>query len=329
MNEFAKNSAESLKKLTEKAFWVGTLTSAGIGVLIVFLSTTFFQEYGLVLFVLGPVLIGALPALIGGNIALLSLQEAIKAGFVALGITALALIAVALEGVICLIMASPIASVLGLLGAYGGYWIRKELAQYQQTTLLALAFLVIPVGLVFEKQHEWDREVIPVTTSIVIDASPEVVWENVVSFSELPQPEELLFKTGIAYPVRARIVGRGEGAVRYCDFSTGSFVEPITTWKEGELLAFSVEDQPVPMKELSPYGEIDPAHLHGYFVSVRGEFKLTEIAPGRTLLEGTTWYYQKLRPQFYWNFWSDYIIHSIHGRVLSHIKNLSENGGTE
>jgi hypothetical protein len=42
-------------------------------------------------------------------------------------------------------------------------------------------------------------------------------------------------------------------------------------------------------KEISPYN-IKPAHLHEYFVSKKGQFKLTSLHGSKTLLEGTTWY---------------------------------------
>jgi hypothetical protein len=150
-----------------------------------------------------------------------------------------------------------------------------------------------------------------------------VVWKNVVEFPQLNEPTELLFKTGIAYPIDATIKGTGVGAVRHCNFTTGSFVEPITVWDEPRVLQFDVIEQPEPMKELS-FWDIEAPHLHDYFVSKRGQFKLTALPNGRTLLEGTTWYYHHIKPAFYWQIWSDYIIHEIHGRVLAHIKTNAE-----
>jgi len=41
---------------------------------------------------------------------------------------------------------------------------------------------------------------------------------------------EPLFRLGFASPQYARIEGTGVGAIRYCVFSTGPFVEPITAW---------------------------------------------------------------------------------------------------
>jgi hypothetical protein len=74
------------------------------------------------------------------------------------------------------------------------------------------------------------------------------------------------------------------------------------------------------MREWSPYHQVEPAHLEGFFRSKRGEFLLTELPGGRTRLEGTTWYEQDIWPQRYWKPWSDYLVHSIHDRVLNHIK---------
>lgn len=136
---------------------------------------------------------------------------------------------------------------------------------------------------------------------------------------KINEPTDLLFKAGIAYPINAKINGTGVGAIRHCNFSTGSFVEPITKWDEPNLLQFDVAEQPATMKELSFYNS-QPDHLHGYFISKHGQFKLIKLTDKKTLLEGTTWYYNKIRPEVYWDLWSDYIIHKIHERVLNHIK---------
>ena len=77
------------------------------------------------------------------------------------------------------------------------------------------------------------------------------------------------------------------------------------------------------MREWSPY-HIHPAHLDNSFRSHKGQFLLEALADGRTRLVGTTWYSNRMWPAAYWNLWSDYIIHCIHGRVLTHIQNLAE-----
>jgi len=146
----------------------------------------------------------------------------------------------------------------------------------------------------------------------------------VISFPDLPPPTALPFRVGIAYPERARIVGRGVGAIRYCEFSTGDFVEPITAWEPGKRLAFRVAHSAEPMREWSPYAGIDPPHLHGYMVSKHGEFDLEALPGGRTRLIGITWYQHHLWPASYWAVYSDAIVHQIHLSVLEHVKRLSE-----
>jgi len=166
--------------------------------------------------------------------------------------------------------------------------------------------------------------VFEVTSSIEIGAPPEKVWLKVIAFNEIPPPKETIFRAGIAYPIRAEIAGSGPGAVRHCIFSTGPFVEPITVWDEPHLLRFSVTANPAPMNELTPYGHIAPKHLHGYFESHQGQFLLTALPGGGTRLEGTTWYSHSLWPESYWHWWSDYVIHRIHMRVLEHIRAEAE-----
>ena len=68
----------------------------------------------------------------------------------------------------------------------------------------------------------------------------------------------------------------------------------------------------------------DPPHLDHALVSHRGEFRLTGMPGGRTLLEGTTWYRNHMWPSAYWRLWSDAIIHRIHRTVLEHIRRSAE-----
>jgi hypothetical protein len=230
------------------------------------------------------------------------------------------LLVLGLEGIYCVVMALPVVVPLSTLGAVAGFFALRTGRQGGRAALL-----LIPVGIagpVFDVTAK--PEVFPVTARIEIDASAEKVWRHVVSFADLPAPEEWYFRNGIAYPIRARIEGSGADAIRYCEFSTGVFVEPIQIWDEPRLLRFSVSHTPAPMREFNPLHEVHAAHLNGYLVSKQGEFRLTAITPGRTLLEGTTWYQHGLWPLNYWKLWSDAIIHRIHGRVLRHIKQLAE-----
>jgi len=274
--------------------------------------------YGLTLFVALPVALGALAAWV---VKAKTAAKAVVAGMAANLIASLGFLAFGLEGAVCIAMALPLALPLGALGGWLVYSANHKRILAGGTAMLAL--LPLGVGtLGFDRMAKPD--IFEVQSSIEIAAPPERVWKNVITFSELPPPTEWYFKTGIAYPMRARIVGAGPGAIRYCEFSTGPFVEPIQVWDEPHLLRFSVTENPAPLNEWSPYSKIMPRHLHGYLVSKQGQFLLTPLANGHTLLEGTTWYQHGLWPETYWTLWSQAIIHRIHMRVLNHIKDLSE-----
>ena len=278
------------------------------------------NTYGIALFIFIPVLLGFMPVMILGRNAPLQNRQAFRIGLLTLLLFAAGLIIFAIEGVLCVLMCLPIAFIAMWLGVgIALYFVNKH--PHRTTTILIILLTSTFTTGYMEKDVQ--SSVRSVTTTMHINASPEAVWENVIAFPKLDDPEELLFKTGIAYPTNATITGTGVGAVRHCNFSTGSFVEPITVWDAPNLLKFDVEQQPAPMKELS-FWDIDAPHLHDFFASQRGQFKLIRQADGTTLLEGTTWYRNNIRPNFYWNIWSDYIIHNIHNRVLKHIKQNAE-----
>jgi hypothetical protein len=215
--------------------------------------------------------------------------------------------------------------VIATIGGALGYVVQRQFSWRDESPKLFCSLIVLlPLAMGLDHATPPALPLLSVKTSVIVNATPEKVWHNVVSFAELPPPREMIFKLGIAYPIRAEIHGRGVGAVRHCNFSTGPFVEPIEVWDEPRLLKFSVTQNPEPMQEWTPYRDVHPAHLDGYLESRAGQFRLVPLEGGRTLLEGTTWYHHHLWPAKYWQFWSDYIIHTIHKRVLNHVKQLSE-----
>ena len=279
------------------------------------------ETYGMGLFVLTPVLIGLCPTVVYGYGRPISLTEANRIAFTTLGVFLLGLFGFALEGMICIAMAAPIVLLFTFVGAWLGKAILDRMPRQSLLSILVLS-VAIPSLAVSEGG---EPRVAPVVSRVIIDAAPEAVWAQVIAFPRLAEPDEFLFRAGISYPIEATIDGKGVGAVRHCTFNTGSFVEPITVWDPPHRLAFDVEQQPAPLREIS-FWDIDAPHLHDTFVSKRGQFRLTVLPDGRTELEGTTWYYHDIRPDFYWRWWSDYIIHRIHGRVLAHIKAEVERG---
>ena len=303
-----------------KRKWVAVGITVLLSALVTILGIYWQGQYGFALFIITPFFMGVCSTLLYGYKKPITRNQAWRIGVLTLGIFTLILILCAIEGLICIMMAAPFGFILTTLGSLVGYSIQHKLPDKTTATILILICTIPSMSFV---ESALPPSLTSVVTSIEISADAETVWKNVIEFPELSKPEEFIFQTGIAYPINAKIEGSGVGAVRHCNFTTGSFTEPITVWNEPNLLRFSVTQQPAPMKELS-FWNVDAPHLHDYFVSKQGQFKLTTLPNGNTLLEGTTWYYHNIKPAFYWQIWSEYIIHKIHQRVLKHIKKNAE-----
>jgi uncharacterized membrane protein YhaH (DUF805 family) len=287
-----------------------------LGLVMLAVSVIGAKSYGISLFLGTPFLIGAITAFLFNRQYPASAAETHQVVFMTLACLGGLFLLAAVEGAFCLLMVAPLAAVIGMMGASLGRHIALRDRGALANALLGAVLLPLSATLDATRPATPLREV---RSSVVIDASPEVVWRNVIAFPPLPEPSEVVFRAGIAYPMRAEIHGEGVGAVRYCVFSTGAFVEPITRWEPGRRLSFDVSGQPRPLHEWSPYANVAPPHLDGYFRSRRGEFRLVALPDGRTRLEGSTWYEMRLEPAAYWMLFGDAFISRIHHRVLEHI----------
>lgn len=327
-----RQQTRGLRRFLDRVMPIGSFASAAMalaltavfGVAAIALSTVAFRQYGWGVFVAVPVCQGMLAALLLGYRSPRSLLECLGVAELSVLLGGILLLAVALEGAICIAMAAPLALIFAAIGAIIGYQIQRRPLATPSTAALLVIVLAAPMLMAADQIAPQRPPLLTVTTTTTVHAAPEIVWRNVVRFPELGPPTETIFKLGVAYPTHARIDGNGKGATRYCEFSTGAFVEPITTWDEPHVLGFDVTRNPEPMREWSPYKHLITAHLRGYLIAERGEFRIVPLRGGDTLLIGTTWYRDNVWPEAYWRLWSDAIIHAIHVRVLDHIKGRAE-----
>lgn len=306
---------------------VSLLITVPLGLGVALLGSQVLANYGWGLFVALPFTVGFGSVLVYGVRQPLGLAGCLWVASLSVILIGAALLALAFEGIACIIMAAPLALPLAMFGGGCAYAVqrRRWLRADAPAVLSALLLFGFAPGIEWaEHLAARPSPVMVVRTAIDIQAPPEKVWHEVVAFTEIPPPTEWMFRAGIAYPIRAEMQGTGAGAERHCVFSTGAFVEPIEIWDEPRLLKFSVTSNPAPMEEWTPYSHIEPPHLHGFLVSEGGQFLLTPLPNGGTRLEGTTWYRHGLWPAAYWQAWSDAIIHKIHLRVLKHIRDEAE-----
>jgi hypothetical protein len=302
---------------------MGAILTGLVGSLAVYLGVQSIGVYGWGVFVALPFCMGMASVLIHTYHRPQTLASCLLVSVVSVLVVGVILFALAVEGFVCIIMAVPVATPLAMLGGMFGFLLQRNKHVVSQGSMMCV-LAVLPLTLTgVEKMKDVDPPVSIVETSIRIHAPAEKVWRNLVAFSDIPLSNEWLFRLGVAQPIRAVIDGNAVGALRRCDFTTGTFVERIEGWEVNRYFAFSVVSPAEGMREFSPYN-IHPRHLDGYFVPQAAEFYLISNDDGTTTLTGTSRYRNAMWPGPYWRLWSDMIIHRVHVRVFDHVKTLSE-----
>jgi|CXWL01.1.fsa_nt_gi hypothetical protein len=294
-----------------------------VGAGFVYLVAAVVQDYGWTLFVAAPVIIGLVSTVIYAPRGGKPFWKCFLVSLYYILFISLLVLVLAIEGFVCVAMSLPLAIPLMLVGVMIAYLITNHFGKPNVGCASSLLMiLTIPFILGFETSSNSEPTMHQVVSTVEINAPIEKVWKNVIEFPQIDKEPAGILTLGFAFPIDARIEGTGVGAMRYCNFNTGPFVEPITVWDAPHMLAFDVKEQPAPMTELTPYKHLQAAHLE-YIRSQKGQFRLYE-KDGKTIVEGTTFYTHDIAPDFYWNLFSDEIIHQIHLRVLNHIKEVSE-----
>src|SRR5258706_8080153 len=188
------------------------LGSAAMSLLIVlpvtaglaWLSAAKLQSYGWGLFVGLPFFLGLASALIHGTRRPRSLSACLGVAAIASVLLAGLLLALAFEGVICILMAAPIALALAAFGGFVGYLIQRRPEGGRDAGAVGSSLvLLMPGRFGAERFAGAEPSLLEVKSSVVVDAPPDRVWQHLVAFAGLQPPTELLFRAGAAYPLRA------------------------------------------------------------------------------------------------------------------------------
>lgn len=290
----------------------GLLLSNLIAFSIIGISTYFeIWENGVLIFsefVLLPFLMGIICAWFWRN---LKMKNRSLTGYAVLnGLIAILLSAIFLgEGVICLLIVSPLVFGFVITGTFVG----RQMFNNNNKTLNACVFSLLLVIFIIDSlsEHHFDSMV---ADEMVIQAAPEEVWKHVVAFEKIEKENNYwLFKIGMPSPMATTVEGYSVGAGRKCIFSNGYiFDEKIVTFEPGQDLTFDITGQPR-----------DP-EIMGHIDILRGQFLLKDNGNGTTTLTGNSWYRLHVFPSWYYNIWARSITRNVHLRVMEHIRDLSE-----
>jgi uncharacterized protein YndB with AHSA1/START domain len=262
------------------------------------------------IFVIVPVLIGLTSAYLVRDMQLRTIR------YIGLStintMIAIALSAIFLrEGVICILIVSPLILIFITTGALVGKFIFRRKNNTLNVSIIGALLLIFAADLLSD--HEFTAKV---SDTMIVNAPVEKVWPLVVEYEPITIKENYwLFKAGMPSPVQSTVDGHEAGAGRKCIFSNGYvFDEKMVVYKPNEELTFDIITQPR-----------DP-EIMGHIDIQRGQFILIDNGDGTTTLVGNSWYKLYVFPVVYFDVWAESITRNVHLRVMEHIKTQAERG---
>src|SRR5204863_215587 len=127
------------------------MLAVGVSVLLALggtaLGTKVLRDYGWGLFAGVPFAMGFLAAIIHGARERRNVRQSLTVAFTAVALAGVVLLAVAFEGVICLLMASPLAFALAAVGALVGHVVQASRWSRTPPQLYCVPLLAVPLML--------------------------------------------------------------------------------------------------------------------------------------------------------------------------------------
>ena len=280
-----------------------------------------FGVYGYGLFVVSPFVIGATTGYFANRKTDVGAGRTMRLVIAATLLGGVALVLVALEGIICILLTSPLAGGIALVGGMLGRGI--ALTGKRSANQIVPGFALLP--LVFALEHlfavptHFDTQ-----QAIIVNAPAGIVWNAILHMDRIDEPLALPFRFGVAYPIRGDVLGEGVGAIRHGEFSTGVAVERVTEWVENRKLAFVVETDIPAMREMSPYEHVHAPHVVGYFTTSLTSFELVRHGDASVEIVLRTAHEIRLDPILYWMPMARWMVAANNARVLAHIRHQAE-----
>jgi hypothetical protein len=300
----------------------GLIAGVTLTVALVALSTLVFHSYGFGLFLASPFFVGGVTAYIANRRVDIGRSSTTSLVFGASFLGGIALLAVAIEGIVCLALAVPLILLMAWIGAQFGRAIAlmtPRKARGSATLSIAALPLFFAVDLIAPPTASFES-----VETIEVAAPPHAVWDAVVHMGPIPNPPVAPFRWGLAYPMSGTIRGSGVGAIREGVFSTGVAYERVTEWDPDRGLSFIVLSDPPTMRELSPYQHVNAAHVSGYFRTLDARFTIIALPNGHSQLSLATYHELDINPGFYWLPIAKWAVRANKARVLAHFAQQAE-----
>jgi len=158
-----------------------------------------------------------------------------------------------------------------------------------------------------------------VETQVVINASAETIWQNIIRVPEITAAEQhfdFFHLAGVPSPVEATLTTEGVGGIRHGYFDNGLvFVETITEWQPLQAISFDIHAQGganVP----APFNEIGGR----YFEILSAAYRLEPLNETQVILHLSSRHRLTTNFNVYGGLWTDWMLSDFQNYVLSIVK---------
>jgi hypothetical protein len=232
---------------------------------------------------------------------------------------------------ICVLMALPLFMLMAMLGGLTVKFVADRRARRGSGSdqgrppgamlgvLVLLPFVATPISM----QVGGAMTTRTVERSILVHATPEQVWSQIVAVPEI-QPEEHRFAwftaVGLPRPVEATVTADGAGAMRSASYANGIRVlEPVDEWQPHSRYGFSVElDMATPLPS-AIWQAVEGNHFDVTHVAYT-----LESTPDGTLLRLATNYRLETPVNGYAAAWMDFLLGDFESYILEIVKRRAE-----
>jgi hypothetical protein len=226
------------------------------------------------------------------------------------------------EGMICVLMAAGLVALPAIIGGFLGLFLSKTF-QERKLSVLLMIFVINPGAFMYDVYDTTKIESIA-QISTIVNAPVSEVWQILTQKVVFNKSANFFLKSGVSYPLDMEIIKKDSAKYLSCNTNNGKTLFKIDSLIQNQKLQFSAVQEILPMRELTMYHDLEAAHLHGYFESDYGTFEIQSINENQCLLIAKTQYKYAITPAFYWKWWSDYLLNTMHENVLNKVKEIAE-----
>jgi len=198
------------------------------------------------------------------------------------------LIITRIEGIVCILMASPIV----FLAVFIGWLIGKAIKRFRKKRAASFRMSIAPI-LVYMAASFFEvfsgNYMVPasVSTTVVLQANKEQVYQSIIQVDTVDVATSFLQKVGLPTPRKCVLTKNQVGGLRLCHFEEGIIIEEIIEMKENEYLRMKVT-------------ECKLGHERSWLTFDEDIYRIKELTDSTTAITRTTTYASNLRPRKYW-----------------------------